>query len=99
MLERIAFGIQVTLLIFIALPISLLPVIVAAVDDHYNFTSQGRQLTIIGVGYILMSIAFFAITAPAHAAPVVNAASIVRAKCLRTPPELRSPKCVRLVGR
>jgi len=99
MLERIAFGIQVTQVIILFLVICLLPVIVAAVDDHFNYTSQNRQLTIIGVGYLLMSIAFFAITAPAHSAPVVNAASIVRAKCLRTPPELRSPKCVRLVGR
>ena len=98
MLERIVFGIQATQLIILFFVVILLPVIVAFIDDAINYTSDTRKLTIIAVGYILMSIAFFAWKAPAHAAPV-NAASIVRAKCLRTPPELRSPKCVRLVGR
>lgn len=38
------------------------------------------------------------VSVPAHAIPVVNAASIMRAKCKRTPPDQRSLKCKRLVG-
>ena len=66
MFERILFGGQVTLLLVVAFVICFLPVIVAFVDDHFNYTSQRRQMTIMAVGYLLMSIAFFAITAPVH---------------------------------
>lgn len=36
--------------------------------------------------------------APAGAITVVNAATIFRLRCKQTPPERRSPKCLRLVG-
>ena len=46
---------------------------------------------------ILMALALL-VPMPAEAIVVVNAASIVRAKCKRIPPERRSPRCKRLVG-
>lgn len=46
---------------------------------------------------ILIALALL-VPMPAEAIVVVNAASVLRAKCKRIPPEQRSPRCKRLVG-
>jgi hypothetical protein len=56
-------------------------------------------------GYAILIVTFLFISAPSHAmsGPLginvpVNAATVFRIRCKRTPPELRSPKCIKLVG-
>jgi hypothetical protein len=105
-LEHLAFGALVLLVIF-------LPVIASQIYKNWATGGrlafppaeyrriENLEFGIFVGGYLLMIIIGLYIVAPspAHAVNVpVNAASIVRAKCLRTPPEERSLKCRRLVG-
>ncbi len=110
MLDRIIYTGEMLALVVAVIVAALLPIFIAMGYRALAFNGRSalhpdefdrierRTLWIVMGGYGLLLAAFFFITAPAPAHAGVNAASIVRAKCKRTPPELRSLKCIRLVG-
>ena len=75
-----------------------------SIVEHDRIERNENYLFFGGYLALIVSGLFLAAPSPANANVVVhpvvisNAATIVRARCLRTPPELRSPKCIRLVG-